>query len=240
MVQAGTEDSFTRNEWKTISMSNAKPNPAVGTDWTGLLADPDLARNLGKLLQTYRDAPPERREEALLAAMREIKQGASSETAAATSNKVATESSPQPVPTPVSATPPFEPDLFSPNWGQDRRRHPRIKCFVAVEMRVNDADAPIWGNLSNTSMGGCQVETAGHISGGAKVEIGLWVASGKIWVKGLALNGVVTRNTPAGGVRVRFEGMDPAEKEHLRQFLKYVQETTRASNSESTYLQLLK
>ena len=221
-------------------MSNAKPNAAVGTDWTGLLADPDLARNLGKLLQTYRDAPPERREEALLAAMREIKQGAASGPASATSTQVAKESSPPPVPTPVSATPPFEPDLFSPNPGQDRRRHPRIKCFVAVEMRVNDANAPIWGNLSNTSMGGCQVETASHISGGAKVEIGLWVASGKIWVKGLALNGVVTRSAPAGGVRVRFEGMDPAEKEHLRQFLKYVQETTRASSSESSYLQLLK
>jgi PilZ domain len=241
VVQAGTrtgsrepaEDYFN-------SMSNAKPNAAVGTDWTGLLADPELARNLGKLLQTYRDAAPERREEALLAAMREIKQGASSKTADATSTEVVKESSPQPVPTPVSATPPFEPDLFSPNWGQDRRRHPRIKCFVAVEMRVNDGDAPIWGNLSNTSMGGCQVETAGHISGGAKVEIGLWVASGKIWVKGLALNGVVTRSAPAGGVRVRFEGMDPAGKEHLRQFLKYVQETTRASNSESSYLQLLK
>jgi PilZ domain len=221
-------------------MSNSKPNAAVGTDWTGLLADPDLARNLGKLLQTYRDAPPERREEALLSAMREIKQGPSSGTTAATSTKAETEPSPQPVPTPVSATPPFEPDLFSPNWGQDRRRHPRIKCFVAVELRVNDGDAPIWGNLSNTSMGGCQVETAGQIGGGAKVEIGLWIASGKIWVKGLALNGVVTRSAPAGGVRVRFEGMDPAGKENLRQFLKYVQEATRASNSESSYLQLLK
>jgi hypothetical protein len=220
-------------------MSNGKPNAAVGTDWTGLLADPDLARNLGKLLQTYRDAPPERREEALLAAMREIKQGASSGAAAATA-KAVKQSSSQPVPTPVSATPPFEPDLFSPNWGQDRRRHPRIKCFVAVELRVNDADAPIWGNLSNTSLGGCQVETVAHISGGAKVEIGLWVASGKIWVKGLALNGIVTRSAPAGGVRVRFEGLDLAEKENLRQFLKYVQETTRASNSESNYLQLLK
>ena len=85
-----------------------------------------------------------------------------------------------------------------------------------------------------------QRETANHISGGAKVEIGLWVASGKIWVKGLALSGVVTRSGPAGGVRIRFAGMEPAEKENLRQFLKYVQETTRASKSESSYLQLLK
>jgi len=227
------------NERTCYFMSDSKPNTAAGTDWTGLLADPDLARNLGKLLQTYRDAAPERREEALLAAMREIKRAAGS-AVAPTSTKVAAGSPTPPLPTPASASPPFEADIFSPNWAQDRRRHPRIKCFVAVELRVNDADAPLWGNLSNTSLGGCQVETAHHISGGAKVEIGLWVASGKIWVKGLALNGVVTRSAPAGGVRIRFAGMEPTEKENLRQFLKYVQETTRVSKSESSYLQLLK
>ncbi len=217
-------------------MTDSKANVSGGTDWTGLLADPDLARNLGKLLQIYRDAPPDRREQALLAAMREIKQGSNAAPAPA---KVA-EAAPHPLPTQTSAIPPFEPDIFSSNWGQDRRRHPRIKCFVAVELRVDDGDVPIWGNLSNTSMGGCQVETASHIRGGAKVEIGLWVASGKIWVKGLALNGVVTRSAPTAGLRIRFAGMERPEKENLRQFLKYIQETTRASSSESSYLQLLK
>jgi PilZ domain-containing protein len=222
-------------------MSNSKANAAVGMDWTGLLADPDLARNLGKLLQAYRDAPPERREEALLAAMREVKKGTAGGSAIpASSPKVTSHLPPQPMPTPTAATPPFEPDVFSPNWGQDRRRYPRIKCFVAVELRVNDSATPIWGNLSNTSLGGCQVETANQVSGGAKVEIGLWVASGKIWVKGLALNGVVTHSADAGGMRIRFAGMDPAGKENLRQFLKYVQETTKASNSPNSYLQLLK
>jgi PilZ domain len=222
-------------------MSNSSPNAAVGMDWTGLLADPDLARNLGKLLQAYRDAPPESREEALLTAMREVKKEASaSSSIPASSPKAATQPPPQPLPTLASASPPFEPDVFSPNWGQDRRRHPRIRCFVAVELRVNDGDAPIWGNLSNTSMGGCQVETASQVSGGAKVEIGLWVASGKIWVKGLALNGVVTRSAPGAGPRIRFAGMNPAEKENLRQFLKYVQETTKTSKNENSYLQLLK
>lgn len=227
-------------------MSNSRPTPAAGTDWTKLLTDPDLARNLGKLLQAYRDAPPEGREQALIEAMREIKQESSDSTIVATSTHTATSTDtanePLPsLPSPATAIPPFEPDLFSPNWGQDRRRHPRIRCFVAVELRVNEGDAPIWGNLSNTSMGGCQIETATAVSGGAKVEIGLWVASGKIWVKGLALNGVVTRSAPsAGGVRVRFAGMEPAEKENLRQFLKYVQETTKASNSEKSYLQMLK
>jgi hypothetical protein len=222
-------------------MSNSTSNPAAGTDWTGLLSDPDLARNLGKLLQTYRDAPPETREQALLAAMQEIKQGLPGSVVGATAAEIANQTPTASLPAPATVVPPFEPDLFSPNWGQDRRRHPRIKCFVAVELRVNEASAPIWGNLSNTSLGGCQIETATLVSGGAKVEIGLWVASGKIWVKGLALNGVVTRSVPAaGGVRVRFAGMDSAEKENLRQFLKYIQETTKAWHSEKSYLQLLK
>src|SRR3954463_14380778 len=153
---------------------------ATGTDWTHILSDPDLVRQVGKLLQAYREAPVDKREEALLAAMREIKAGASKggQATPAPANQPA----PRPVPTPASATPPFEPDLFSPNWGSDRRQHPRIKCFVAVELHVDDATSPIWGNLSNSSAGGCLVETANPVRPGAKVEIGLWVPNGKIWI----------------------------------------------------------
>jgi hypothetical protein len=209
---------------------------ATGTDWTRILSDPDLVRHVGKLLQAYREAPVEKREEALITAMREIKAGA------ATPGKPASPATPTPqaVPTPASATPPFEPDLFSPNWGSDRRRHPRIKCFVAVELRVDDIPAPIWGNLSNTSVGGCLVETANPVKPGSKVEIGLWVPNGKIWVKGFVLTGVVTRGGPASGVRVHFEGMAQPERDNLRQFLKFVQETTRGSQTENGYFNLLK
>jgi hypothetical protein len=169
--------------------------------------------------------------------MREIKAGASVKKPG---TPTATAAAPQPIPTPACATPPFEPDLFSPNWGSDRRRHPRIKCFVAVELRVDDDPRPVWGNLANTSVGGCLVETASPLQPGAEVEIGLWLASGKIWVKGFALSGVVTRSGPATGVRVRFDAMSASDRDSLRQFLKFVQETTRASQSESSYLQLLK
>jgi hypothetical protein len=209
---------------------------ATGTDWTRILSDPDLVRHVGKLLQAYREAPAEKREEALLKAMREIKAGSF----ATRKSAPAAVAEPQAIPTPATATPPFEPDLFSPNWGSDRRRHPRIKCFVAVELRVDETPTPIWGNLSNTSVGGCLVETANPVKPGAKVEVGLWVPNGKIWVKGFALSGVVTRSGPASGVRVRFDGMVPTERDSLRQFLKFVQETTRATQSESSYLQLLK
>jgi PilZ domain. len=211
---------------------------ATGTDWTQILADPDLVRQVGKLLQAYREAPVEKREEALLSAMRQIKADASG--SSSSSSSMETKSTPQAVPTLASQTPPFEPDLFSPNWGSDRRQHPRIKCFVAVELRVDDAPSPIWGNLSNTSAGGCLVETANPVRPGAKVEIGLWVPNGKIWIKGFALSGVVTRSGPASGVRIRFGGMAPAERDSLRQFLKFVQEMTRASQQGNGYIQLLK
>jgi hypothetical protein len=205
---------------------------AIGTDWTKILADPDLVRHVGKLLQTYREAPVEKREEALVAAMREIKSAQPAQPAG--TQEI------QPLPAPVSPTPPFEPDLFSTNWSSDRRRHPRIKCFVAVELRVDNSSAPIWGNLSNTSAGGCLVEAATGVRPGAEVEIGLWLPNGKIWVKGFALNGIVTRSGPATGVRVRFGSMAPAERENLRQFLRFVQESTRGAKSENSYIQMLK
>jgi PilZ domain-containing protein len=220
-------------------MSHSTRSGTAGTDWTRLLADPEVVRHLGKLLQTYRDAPPEKREEALLAAMREIKGRQVPAKNVAARSIVNAPDTPRAVSMPSAATPPFEPDIFGPNWGQDRRRHFRLKCFVAVELRVDEAEIPIWGNLANTSMGGCLVETSSAIKPNAKVEIGLWVASGKIWVKGFSLNGVVTRSARTG-VRVRFNAMEGTERESLRQFLKFVQETTRVSRSENSYLDLLK
>jgi hypothetical protein len=110
---------------------------------------------------------------------------------------------------------------------------------VAVELRVDGQETPIWGHLCNTSVGGCLVETANPVKSGANVEIALWVASGKIWVKGFALSGIVTRSAPTSGVRVRFGGMEPTARENLRQFLKYVQESSRVSRSENNYMDLL-
>ena len=146
---------------------------------------------------------------------------------------------PHPVATSAAATPPFEPDIFTPSWGQDRRRYPLMKCFVVVELRVVGSATPVWGNLTNTSLGGCLVETPAIFDSGAKIEIGLWVTSGQVWVKGLVLNGTVTRANPSLGVRVKFE-MDPLQRESLRQFLKFVETTTKGYASDHGYLAQLK
>ena len=224
-------------------MSDTKTPTVTGTDWTRLLSDPELVGHLGKLLQIYREAAPAKREEALLAAMREIK----SQPKAAAASAASVEASrpapaaplPHPMPVTSSDTPPFEPDIFTPSWGQDRRRYPRIKCFVAVEVKVDGAETPVWGNLANTSMGGCYIETATPVKSGSDVEVGLWVANGKIWVKGMILNGIVIKSNPCFGVRVRFD-LQGVQKESLRQFLKFVESSSRLQANERSYLQKLR
>ena len=165
----------------------------TGADWTQLLTDPALVSHLGELLQVYREAPAEKRDQALLEAMRNIKGGTASRSRIASGRvsdqwhkpAAATQPAPAaPVATSPAASPPFEPDIFTPTWGEDRRRHARMRCFVAVELRLGNSAVPIWGNLSNTSIGGCFVETATPVPSGVNVEIGLWLANGKIWIKG--------------------------------------------------------
>jgi len=218
---------------------NKPESSAPGTDWTKLLKDPEIAGHLGELLQAYREAPADKRDQALLAAMGKIKSG-SGKTSPASVAADAPIQVPSPVSTEPGSTPPFEPDIFTPSWGQDRRRYPRMKCFVAVELRLEGSTAPAWGNLANTSMGGCFVETASPLNTGDKLEIGLWVANGKIWVKGLIIDGVIIESSPSFGVRIKFSELAIPERESLRQFLKFVENTTKGYHYQHGYLAQLK
>ncbi len=224
-------------------MSEAMKSPPKGSDWTRLLTDPDLVSHLGKLLQTYREVSPEQREAALLRAMREIKDAAV-KAREALKKEPAASLPVAPVvlqhPEPVNETPPFEPDLFTPQSDSDRRRYRRIKCYVAVEIHVAGMEQPVWGNLANVSRGGCLVETASPVPAGKALEIGLWVANGNIWVKGITLSGVSTRSSPSFGIRVKFSEAELSEKEHLREFLKFVESTAHKSQSAKAYVAKLK
>jgi hypothetical protein len=225
-------------------MSETNKARPKGSDWTRLLTDPDLVCHLGQLLQTYREVPLDQREAALLRAMREIKDAAiKARDTHQPMSATATEPPAPPAvlhsPEPVEQTPPFEPDLFTPQES-DRRRFQRIKCYVAVEIHVEGVEEPVWGNLANVGRGGCLVETASAVPAGKALEIGLWVASGKLWVKGVIISGVATRSAPSFGVRVKFSQSELSEKEHLREFLKFVESTVRKSETGKAYVAQLK
>jgi hypothetical protein len=223
-------------------MSEATKMRPQGSDWTRLLTDPDLVSNLGKLLKTYREVPPEKREAALLRAMREIKDAA----AAAREKRETAPVTVKPVsaaelyhPEAINETPPFATDVNIPQAGQDRRRYGRMRCYVAVEIHIEGVEKPVWGNLANVGRGGCMVETAGVVPVGKALEIGLWVANGMIWVKGVILSGVATRSA-SFGIRVQFSEAELSEKEHLREFLKFVESAARNSQNGQNYVTQLK
>ena len=222
-----------------------KPLPE-GSDWTRLLTDPDLASHLSVLLKTYREVAPAKRAQALLDAMREIKEKAIRSRAKEHKDTKEQETFvPEKAealagPEPINETPPFEPDLFAATTPSDRRRFTRVKCHVAVEIRVEGSYTPIWGNLVNIGRGGCLVETARGVPANQALEIGLWVASGKIWVKGVVISGVSTRTSSSSGVRVQFSRAELSQKEHLREFLKFVEGEARKLQSERNYVAKLK
>src|SRR5580700_8706390 len=91
---------------------------APGADWTKLLTDPEIASHLGELLQSYRDAEPARRNQVLLETMRKIKNSTPRVSSTANLSSASVNASPElPVATAPAATPPFEPDIFTPCWG---------------------------------------------------------------------------------------------------------------------------
>jgi len=230
------------DRWEVVRMTESTKPMAEGSDWTRLLTDPDLVSHLSVLLQTYREVSPEKRGQALLEAMREIKENATRERAAREHKApvAAAVAEPLPSPQPIKETPPFEPDFFAPTMSSDRRKFTRMKCNVAVELRVEGTYTPVWGTLVNVGRGGCRVETARPVPANKALEIGLWVASGKIWVKGVIINGVSTEPTPSSGVRVQFSRSELSEKEHLREFLKFVEGEAHKSQSEKSYVAKLK
>jgi hypothetical protein len=211
-------------------MSNATPSLA-GADWTRLLSDPEVVPHFTRLLKLYSDAPADKREEILLAALREIKQNDTNGASLSLGNLGALGATP-------AVAPPFQPQVSTSLWVEDRRQHPRMKCFIAVELKVDGSAAPIWGNLANASLGGCLVQTPEIVSSGANLGIGLWVASGQIWVKGIATKGISTTSNPT--VRVKFTDMQMAEKDTLRSFLQLIQNETVDYSSKYGYLAQMK
>jgi hypothetical protein len=212
-------------------MSNTSPS-VVGADWTQLLSDPEVVPHFTRLLKLYGEAPVEKREELLIAALREIKQTGAG-TLAAPQLSTAALSAPGSL-----AAPPFQPEVSSSLWAEDRRQHPRMKCFIAVELRIDGSMTPVWGNLSNASLGGCQVQTPEIVSSGVNLEVGLWVASGQIWVKGIATKGISTTSNPT--VRVKFSDMQMAQRDTLRSFLQIIQNETKDYSSKYGYLAQMK
>jgi hypothetical protein len=117
-----------------------------------------------------------------------------------------------------------------------QRRYPRIKCFIAVQMRPESDHGLVLGNLSDVSLGGCGVEGANHVGEGTQVALCPLTAAGELWVKGVVANSRFSEGTGSFHLGVRFLEECPASLDHnIQGFVDFVEQAATRQNSGGGY-----
>ena len=104
-------------------------------------------------------------------------------------------------------------DNFRAEVRGERRKSPRVKCDVPIELRP-EGEANMWGKASDISTGGCFIEMPIPLKPGAKFEVALWLGESK-----LRLKGEVASSAPGFGIGVRFLDVSPQDLELLRKHI---------------------
>jgi len=120
------------------------------------------------------------------------------------------------------------------------RRHPRAKCFLAVQLQPEGEGWLVLGGLSDVSLGGCCVETPTLLSSGTNVAISPLEVNGLLWVKGIALNTSMAEGTGNFKIGIKFMEADPVPSRNLQEFIRFVEENGANQEPEdSSYLRRL-
>jgi PilZ domain len=104
-------------------------------------------------------------------------------------------------------------DTFFQQQASDRRRWPRVKCSISVEIR-QPGQAMIWAKASDLGQGGCFVEMPIPLAIGSRFDIALWLRDSK-----LQLVGRVVSVAPGFGNGVCFEDVSLESQDYLRRFI---------------------
>src|SRR5947209_20486021 len=67
---------------------------------------------------------------------------------------------------------------------KNRRTYPRMKCRVTIELRPEDGDTPVFGNLIDISLGGCFVESSAIMPTADKVKLIFSIVDGRMLDEG--------------------------------------------------------
>ncbi len=104
---------------------------------------------------------------------------------------------------------------------KNRRLYPRMKCRVTIELRPQDDDIPVLGNLIDVSLGGCYVETSALLPVGSKLKVIFSIDDGR-----LQAAGSVVRTDPGSGIAIRFNDMNREDREKMHKVLEFVHNST--------------
>ena len=101
---------------------------------------------------------------------------------------------------------------------KNRRMFPRLQCRVTIELQPEANQAPVLGNLTDISLGGCFVETSTILTPGTVIQLVFSIDDGR-----LKARGSVVRIDPGNGVAVQFDDMDRENREVMPRILEFVQ-----------------
>lgn len=104
-------------------------------------------------------------------------------------------------------------DNFHAEVKGERRKSPRTKCDIPIELRPQ-GDANMWGKASDISAGGCFIEMPIPLKTGARFEIALWLGDQKVRFKG-----EVVSSAPGFGIGVRFVDVSPHDLQLLQRHI---------------------
>ncbi|MGO9127336.1 MAG: diguanylate cyclase [Terriglobales bacterium] len=115
---------------------------------------------------------------------------------------------------------------------KNRRLHARLKCRVTIEVHPDSASGPLFGNLTDISLGGCYVETSNIVAPGTQLKLIFSVDDGQ-----LQATGSVTRIDPGSGVAVQFKELNREDKDKMHRILEFVQNSSALYDNR--YLKML-
>jgi PilZ domain len=122
-----------------------------------------------------------------------------------------------------------------------RRRYPRVRCFLAVQLQPIDDQSPLMAKLSDVSLGGCGLESPAALKVGSGVAICPLATDGALWVQGVV---VYTGLLEGGGgycigIRFRDEQVPPTLAHDVREFVRFVEGTVVNDEPQDLYLRRL-
>ena len=122
-----------------------------------------------------------------------------------------------------------------PQFYLEQRRHPRVRCFLAVQVRPADDQNLLVGKLSNVSLGGCSIDSPTPVKAGCQVALSPLSAAGSLWVEGVVVNTRLSESAIGYHIGIRFLGED-APNQSVKEFVRFVEDASAKQGTMNSYL----
>jgi hypothetical protein len=106
--------------------------------------------------------------------------------------------------------------------GTDRRKFPRVKCAISVEIQP-PGQSVIWAKASDLSLGGCFIEMPIPMPVGAAFEVALWLGPTKLRLRAKAVS-----SAPGFGNGLSFLKASPDAIELLQRHISSLESAAQA------------